>query len=321
MGSSDAVVETEHVATGAELPTQATPPPETTAPPDSASSDTPVVPSENPLPPSAYNPNFDWSVQDKKAQFDDWIRPVIKNKEIEDKVRDLYTKAYGLEVQKPKFEQATQERDTVKEAYSKLYNDVYEAMNYRNQGDLDTFFEKLGLKEQDVAKWMLDKLQRDQLPPEQKQQYDELRSAKRQSFEQSRIINEVEGRYRNIATQARSAEIDSVLARPDVNAVVERFDAKNGSGAFKQQVARFGKLHFDTTGEDPPAAAVVSELLKWGEGFGGGNTIETSAAAAGDRKLPVIPNVSGKNVSPTRPKPPKSTDDLRKLAAEAAAAS
>ena len=42
---------------------------------------------------TAYNPNYKFSVMDKEHEIDEWLRPVIKDAEMEKKVKDLYTKA------------------------------------------------------------------------------------------------------------------------------------------------------------------------------------------------------------------------------------
>lgn len=270
----------------------------------------------------AYTPDFKWRVGEptdphhKAGEFDEWLRPVIKSKDIENKIRDLYTAHHGMEVQKPKYETAVSEREEIGKAYNTLVSDVQEAMTFKNSGDFDTFFEKVGVKEQDVAKWMLDKLQREQLPPDQKRVYDELRISKKQEFDRQKEVSSTEQRYRQIAVELRNTQIDMALAKPEVGAVSQNYDAKHGPGSFKQFVAQIGLMHFNLHGQDPAAGVAVAEALKIvGDGYKGGDTNVATAAAAGQRELPVIPNISGRNVSPTR-KTPRSTDEIRQLAAQ-----
>lgn len=264
----------------------------------------------------AFTPNFKFKVMDKEHEFDEWLRPIVKDAETEKKAKELYEKAYGLDYVKPKYETTQKELDQYKTNYQSLYNDASEAMTFKNNGDLDMFFEKVALKPEKVYEWVLGKLERQNLSPEQRRVYDELDNKKRAEYTQSRQISESEARYQQMATQAREAEVNYVLARSDINQTVQNYDAKNGDGAFKQFVAEYGVMHFNAYGEDPSAETAISAVLKrLGDAYRGQPAPTMQAPTATDKPLPVIPNVSGKNVSPTR-KSPRSIDDIKKIAAE-----
>ncbi|GAG39911.1 unnamed protein product, partial [marine sediment metagenome] len=44
-----------------------------------------------------YEPNFNYSVKSESHEFDEWIRPLVKDTESEEHVRQLYTRAKGLD--------------------------------------------------------------------------------------------------------------------------------------------------------------------------------------------------------------------------------
>ena len=263
-----------------------------------------------------YQPNYKFKSMQKEHEIDEWARSFIKDQDTEKKFKELYEKAYGLDHYKGKVETTAQERDQYKTAYTNLHQDASEAMEFKNRGDLDGFFEKVGLNPDKVYQWVYEKIQRQNLPPEQQKVYNDLEAKNRETYQYSRQITEMETRYQQIATQAREAELNSVLARADINPIVQSFDAKWGPGAFKQEVAKRGVMHHSVYGEDPAAETIVSELVKYvGDAYKAQPTPVSTPTASGDKPLPVIPNVSGKNVSPTR-RAPKSIDDIRKIAAE-----
>lgn len=265
--------------------------------------------------PPTYTPNTKFKVMDKEHEFDAWLTPHIKDAETEKKAKELYEKAYGLDYVKPKFEAAQKELGEYKTSYNNLYKDASEALTFKNNGDLDSFFQKVALSPEKVYEWVLEKLNRQNLPPDQRRVYDELDAKKRNEYQQSRQIEESENRYRQVATQAREAEVDFVLARPEIHNTVKNYDAKNGQGAFKQFVAEYGVMHFNAYGEDPSADTAISAVLKrLGDAYQGQQALTASPTASGEKPLPVIPNVSGKNVSPVR-KSPRSIDDIKKIAA------
>ena len=263
--------------------------------------------------PPVYNPNFKFKVHDKEHEFDEWIRSSVKDADTEKKAKELYEKAYGLDFVKPKYESANKEREELRQAYNTLHTDVAQAMEYKNKGDFETFFKKVGLTDEQVAQYIIDKANRQNLPPDQKRVYDELDSKKRAEIEHSRQIATYEQRWMQMATQARAAELDSVLARNDVNQTVQKYDSINGHGAFRNFVAEYGVMHHTRFGEDPSAQDAVSAVMKrLGDAY---ISQQASAPSQGSEKpLPIIPNVSGKNLSPIR-KTPKSVEDLRKMSA------
>lgn len=262
-----------------------------------------------------YNPNFKFRVLDKEHEVDEWLKPIIKDAETEKKIKDLYEKAYGLEPVKQSREKFQKEAETYKGHYSALYNDVAEAMQLKNSGNLDAFFEKLQIPTEKVADWMLKKLEIQQLPPEQKRVYDELNAKEKAEAQLARQLEAAEAQNRQLATQAREWEVDQWLAKPEVNSIVSRYDSENGAGAFKSLVAQMGVSHFHAYGEDAPTEQMVSQVMKMLGGAYKSQPAQMQQASDGEKKLPVIPNISGKNVSPTQ-KIPKSVDDLRRLQRE-----
>lgn len=265
---------------------------------------------------AAYSPNFKFNVHDKEKEFDPWIRDVIKDQETEKKVRELYEKAYGLDAAKPKHEATVKELGELKQNYGTFYNDVREALQYKNIGDLDSFFQKVQLPVEKVAEWMIEKINRQNMAPDQRRVYDERDQRNREAFLYSRQNEDLQQNYERLATQAREAEVDNVLSRPGIHEIAKRYDDAMGSGSFRKVVGQEGWLLWNLTGNDPSAETAINAALnKIGNVWKGQPAAQMPAQAGGEKPLPVIPNVSGKNVSPTR-KPIKSIDDIRKLAEE-----
>lgn len=261
-----------------------------------------------------YTPSYKFKVHGEEKEFDEYIRPVIKDAETEKKIKELYEKAYGLDHVKPKFETTQRERDELKQTYGKLNQEVSHILEYRDKGDLDTFFRKLNVSDEQVAQYIIDKAKRQSLPPEERRVYDELDSKRRSEIEQSRQIADYDQRFMQMATQARAAELDSVLARTDINGIVQKYDSLNGPGSFKHFVAEIGVMYHTQYGQDPSAQDAVSAALKrLGNAYNSQPATVPSQTA--EKQLPVIPNISGKGMSPINKKP-KSIDDLRKAAKE-----
>lgn len=263
-----------------------------------------------------YAPNYKFSVMDKEHEVDEWMRPWIKDLDTEKKVKDLYTKAYGLDYTKEREKTLNEELGNYKTNYTSLYSDVEEAMTFKNKGDLDSFFKKVGLENDVIYDWILAKINRQNLPPEQKQVYERLEAKERAESEQARQLEHLSKQYQSMAEKSREMEVDFGLNNPEVKDIVSSYDAANGHGAFKRFVAEVGVSHFHLTGEDLPAEKAISTVIKRiGSGFSHASKAQTTQPQNTEKQLPVIPNISGRNISPTK-KSPRSINDLKKLAEE-----
>ena len=264
-----------------------------------------------------YQPNYKFSVMDKEHEIDEWARPWIKDAETEKKLKDLYTKAYGLDQVKSRATEMESELGKYRENYTGLYNDVSEAFNLRDRGDLDGFFKKVGLTNDKIYDWILDKINRQNLPPEQRQVYEQLEAKQRAEYEREQQFASMNNQYQSLAEKYREMEVDFGLAKPEVQDIVNRYDAANGKGAFKRFVGEYGVMIHSQTGQDPTAEDAISAVIKRIGGIMGQPQATQNHTASGgqEKPLPVIPNVSGRNISPTR-KTPRSIADLKKLAEE-----
>lgn len=123
----------------------------------------------------AYTPTFSYKVKDEERAFDDRFKSVVKSKEDEDYIRDLYTRADGLPLIKEKLE-ATEARakeyegtvatlqETAATAYS-FFNDLKEAVT---KGNPRKAVEKLGMDEDTVLRMALEIAQEREMPEPQR---------------------------------------------------------------------------------------------------------------------------------------------------------
>lgn len=262
-----------------------------------------------------YKPSYKYKVDHKEYEFDEWVKPVIKNAEIEKKLKEIYEKSHGLGPVKERAKLTETELERYKGEHGKLNQLYTDVIQYRDMNDLEMVFKKIGIPVENVAKWVIDYAKRQGLSPEEQKVYNENEAFKRNQFEQSRQMQEQEQRYMQLATQARAAEVDSVLARADINPIARRYDEENGQGAFWNLVKEQGVLLHHLNGEDPSAEVAVQAVIKrLGNPWRAQPQAHMQDNNSG-KPLPVISNVSGKAMSPVR-KAPKSIEDLRKMAHE-----
>lgn len=265
-------------------------------------------------PPPAWQPNYKFKAFKKEKEIDEWARPLIKDKESEDKVRELFEKAYGLdevkndrETIRTKLKETTEQFNQVQTGIKQLES-LLEAKDYRK------FFQALDIPKEDILRYAIEEVKYAELPPEQRAQIE----AQRAEQERARQLE-----YENKSLQQRHAEaiaihgetlITQELMRPEVAKFAQEFDTRMGTpGAFKLEVIKRGYAHEQLYKQALPPSQIVDELLRvYGvaptpQANGIGNKQPTQV------KPPVIPVVNaGTGNSPVK-KGVKDISDIQAL--------
>lgn len=276
----------------------------------------------------AYQPNFNYVAAAQQKEIEEFWRPLIKDKESEERVKEFLTK-YDA------FDSVKESRNKIQEHYDSLLSD-YEAQaqvvnrveSALDRGDLSSAFRQLGLKDEDIFKWTQQRLQMMELPPEQRAQLEAAEQQRLQQFELEDERSYLEKQYQEQAVQVRTMQLDMVLNRSDVSQAAQAWDKATGEfGAFKNLVISEAQNTFHRTGQDlTPEQAVQQVMQRFGKLLpqqgGAGEVVPQAHTAQSQTPVapldkPVIPNINGKGASPIK-KVPRSLDDLKKLQKEAA---
>lgn len=293
-----------------------------------AASDTP--------PPVAYTPNKKFRVMDPEnteshIEYDipDWAHGMMKDAESEKKVHDVFTKAQGLDIVKNKLQTVRQAKTEIEGKHRQLETGINELREVYQRGDLDSFFQKLAIPEQKILQFVLDKINYNELPPEQKHVLDARRQAEQKAFELEKHNQQLHGQVQEQVTRAKGIQLETALARAETKTVIDDFDARAGKpGAFRDEVIARGELAwFRSNGriDLTPEQAVKEVLEMYGLSAGQRQmNVGTQQSAppqaqtlapvpVAPPKTPVIPNVGSRSQSPMKSKP-RSIADLKKLA-------
>lgn len=267
----------------------------------------------------AYQPNYKLQVHELEREIEEWARPYIKDKESEEKFRELYQKAYGLEYVKPKYERFKSENERLS-GETKNYEGIVETLreNVKN-GDYDAFFKNVNVPVTEIYKWVAGQIQRENLPPEKKMEYDRMVQLQRENSELNRKLSTTSQQASQAETQQLNYELQTELSKPDVNSVMREFDQRQGRiGAFREAIIIHAEAIQNATGQNVTAAQAVQSLLTLRSNISGstpGVVGQPNQASEQVVAKPVIPNFKARGGTPVK-KIPKSIDDLRQMAKE-----
>lgn len=329
-GSEESVVQTAAQDTGAveNQETSATAPAEGKADGSAIETDAPEVAKTD----APYAPSYKYKILDKEYEFDTWLKPLVKDKDTEEKLRDLVTRSHGID----EIKKARDEYRTKYEEIEPKYQNIDASLSYLsdlvNKGDIRSFVEAVRLPKNKLLQYAIEELKYLQLPAEERSRVDAERA------EQERLVSletqnqTLQQQLYQASVQTREQELSMVTSRPDVQAVVNQFNALVGKpDAFRTKVVEKGLSHFHLTGQDLTASQAVEAVLAEvrpllgvgasgtqmaaGQQFSGAGATTAGQPVVVRETKPTIPNIQSGGVSPVK-KQPRSLDDLRKLRAQ-----
>lgn len=267
-----------------------------------------------------YEPNYKFTIGDKEHEFDEFLRTAIKDKQTEEQLRQLYTRAHGLDAIKDRHKQTQEYLKSERAEKEQLQGFYQELDGFINQRDFGAFLERTGIDKNLVFEWVKQELEYQEMDPNKKYAYDRDREFRKNSYAESARLKHLEQQNQQILTQQRNFELDAALSKPEVAEVLKAFDEvarRNGTPTFREEVINRGIAKYHVTKQDLPADAVVSEMVKM---FGHmvapkaqPNPQSTPAPqTVVNAKPPVIPHVGGGNTSPVE-RQVRSLDDLEKI--------
>lgn len=277
-----------------------------------------------------YTPNFKFKygfeengiVSQKEAEIDPMFRALIKDAESEKKIKEIFEKAYGIDVVKNHLSREKQNRTQIESKYTGIDKSLKQLSRFVQSDDFDSFFQATNIPAEKIFKWVQKKLNEEALPQEQRVELERQKEIQRKAYLLEQQNEGYLQAYQETMDMQRQTQLQTALSRPDVVQVSQIYDEKVGEpGAFQQMVIDRGLHVWRTQGRDISA----DEALQWvmsrvGQFVGGpaavGQQTMPQVHPAGQnqaaRKPPVIPAVSGGATSPVR-KAPRSLEELKKI--------
>lgn len=186
---------------------------------------------------------------DAEGELDEVIRGAIKSKEDEEKWKKFYSKAYGFDFVADGREKARGELTQYKSQAEPILKYAQEATKAWKAGDLDTFFEVLGVPHDKLQQYVYNKLQQQELPPEHRTAIEQNRQMQRQMQALQEQMQSYQQNSFQTQQQALYNELNAELSKPEIKAIVEAFDKRaNEIGAvpFHEVIRQQGEYIFMT---------------------------------------------------------------------------
>lgn len=309
-GAAEAASTTPDAASSEATPTpEATPSPEATGLPEGATPAPEVAP---------YTPNYKYRVLGQEFELPEDVRGFIKSEKEEKMLRELYEKSGATDHFKTKNQYLSERSKKVEEELRGFHESVEELKTYYEKGDFDSFIGRLGVPEDFVLQWAVNKAKYYQMDPEQRAMIDAKRQAELQAYKQTKQTSSEVARYQEYIADMKRREIQRTLDREDIRSYVSEFDKRAGKqGAFLRELVRRGDEAWQQ-GKDLSAEEVAQDIMNFWRleqpQMGQPNPANPMSMVPAKKEPPVLPNLSG-GKTPAAPvkNGPRSADDLRAI--------
>ena len=249
-----------------------------------------------------YTPNYNYKFKDEERAFDERFHTVIRSKEDEEYLRELYTKADGLDTYKGKYTDLESQTNALLTGYQNL-EEIQKAEDMAKLQEVFKFSDDVILKRAEEILSFQD------LPDKERES---IATQKRLESE----LNELRHKFETNQSSAQNHAIEedmrvmNTMIKDKYSDVAKAMQANGKDMAW--MVGQIGSSYFKKTGVEPTVESVVDEVASMYQYLLNNNT-QAAPAAAGNQQQATIPSLQGNTVNPVRA-PIRSIDDLRKLA-------
>lgn len=220
--------------------------------------------------PEQYEPNFGYSIRSQDHEFDEWIKPVITDKETEEKVRELYTRSQGLDHVKGHLSEAEKKVADLESEASRYREDLefskqgLEGLKQLAKTDFPTFAHTVGLDDQTILSYANNRLDYKEKPEYERQQIDQDLSRRAQSYESNFELDRLRRSNEKLMLDRHNQSLNQAMAQPEISKFKDQFDKRMGDGAFMRAVSDFGSSEFQATKRYvQPETACQHVYAKW----------------------------------------------------------
>jgi hypothetical protein len=262
------------------------------------------------------NPKFTVKGEDK--EFDEWVRSAVTSKEQEDQLRDLYTKAHGLDPIKAKYEEVNTQHGKLRGDYDEVIGTLSELDYYAKNKNFHNFFDKIGIPQQDVVNYVAELLREQDMDPADQMRAQQLRQSQVEQWQYNQQSDVLMQQNEQLRANAHELAYANALSAPDVAEFQRNLDAKLGEGKFRSLADQFGQDFFRQNKRDTTPDLAVRSVMKEYEAIIGPAVQDTSSLSAATKELDsgkpggVIPRVGRKTGSSPVAKKEHSIEALRR---------
>ena len=212
-----------------------------------------------------WQPDYNYSIKSEQREFDDWIRPAIKDADTEAYVRELYTRAYGLDHVKTNLESERERAENLERQIHDYKHEVdvahksVDGLKRLAKEDFASFAHITGLDDQTILNYANNRLDYREKPEYERRQIDTDMERRTQAYTSNLEIENLRRQNEQLMQRQHNQSLAQAMSVPEISDFEKEFDGRMGEGAFRQHVNNYGSAQYRQTQQYvEPAIAVQS---------------------------------------------------------------
>ena len=205
-----------------------------------------------------YEPNFNYNVKDEEREFDERLRGSVTSKESEDYLRDLYTRADGMESMKAKMEERNSYTSELEGTAASMTQGFKTLQGFRDAGDMRGLSKALGLKRDAILDYAEQLLDEDALPEEQKAAIVQNRDLLDKIAGLENKVSKFESDTANSTVDSEIKEMQSMIASEAYSPVANVMKEKGID--ITTEIIREGTFEYHRSGVEPSIESVIQKV-------------------------------------------------------------
>lgn len=276
-----------------------------------------------------YEPNFKFKVHNEEHEFDERVRGAVTSKEAEEHLRDIYTKAYGLdhvkksqEEKENKLQQTSSEFTALQTQFGRVQNNL-QRLNSLKTEDFGTFQKAWEIPDAAVLQRASEILSTHGDPHAQARA-DKIFSDRLMMLQNEDRLQIESQTSQSMQRQLHEMKMTQAMGRPEIQHFAAEYDRRLGQpGAFTEEVNRLGAIEFHAGRYLDPQVAVAQAHQRLQKLIGplapaaAPASVQPSQRPSADDPVPVkraaLPNMGSGRSGTSVSRKPKSIAELRKL--------
>jgi len=258
----------------------------------------------------AFVPEFKYRANGQDMEVPEYLRSLIKDKDSQEKVVTMLSKAEGFDSVSARRDQFRTERDSARGESQRYLGAIRNMQNTRDRGDIDGLLKLMELPEETVLKWATERAKYYMGDENYRRQVDEQNRMRQDSWQKEDRATDYQTKYQDLEAKQLQMEFNYEMLKPEVSSFETAFDKMAGKqGAFKEEVKNRGELAYLREQKTIAPGEVIQAIMKQfgpiAQAAPKPQPAQASAQAAKvvvktAPKVATIPTVKGTQASPTK---------------------
>lgn len=240
-----------------------------------------------------YEPDLSYKFKDETRNFDERFSSSIKTKEDEDALRDLYTRADGLDSYKDKYSSLEGKYGELESKSKSLVGGFETLQGLVDKGDMRGLMQALGVDNEKLLDYSESLLDEEELPEKERELIKQNRDMTARMAKMEQQMNGYESQNAAHDYNAQKSEVESMIGSEIFSPIASGME-RLGLNVFEQVVTE-GRQMTMANGKEPSAVEVMNFVAKKYGKFAQDNNNQDE----GEGKKPTLPSVKGSAASTT----------------------